>query len=478
MTLPADIIAFCKKYAGAIPDGNVAIFAGAGLSAAAGFVNWAQLLAPFAGELGLNILREQDHLVRFAQYSQNHKGGNRAHLNDALITAFPTEVSPTANHKILARLPIRTYWTTNYDRLIETALTDAKKIVDVKHLDSQLPNTKPRRDAVLYKMHGDVDHPQEAVLTRDDYERYSHKRPGFLNALVGDLTGKTFLFLGFSFTDPNLEHVLSQLRLRFQSGQREHYCILRRPKESDYKEYEDFVYACARHRHFVRDLALYNVTALEIDEYSQVTEVLLTIERFYRRRSIVVSGSISDFSPWGEREVNSFFRELGSILVDRDFRIVSGFGLGIGNSLISGAIERAYSKGHVRLDHFLDVRPFPRDISDPALRAKVWESYREEFLSLAGIALFFFGNKVVEKQVVLADGVRKEFEIARRQGAATIPIGATGYMAKELADEMMRTPDKAAANLIAAIGKLQSSVESLDQLLQPIIEAVIAIASE
>lgn len=52
--------------------------------------------------------------------------------------------------------------------------------------------TKPKRDAVVYKMHGDVDHPQEAVLNRDDYESYGQKHLGFVNALVGDLTGKTF----------------------------------------------------------------------------------------------------------------------------------------------------------------------------------------------------------------------------------------------------------------------------------------------
>lgn len=129
------------------------------------------------------------------------------------IAAFPSLASPSENHAILARLPIRTCWTTNYDKLIETALTDARKTPDVKHVDSQLPVTKPKRDAVLYKMHGDVDHPQDAVLTRDDYEAYGGKHLGFVNALVGDLTGKTFLFIGFSFLDPNLDHVLSQLRL-------------------------------------------------------------------------------------------------------------------------------------------------------------------------------------------------------------------------------------------------------------------------
>lgn len=87
------------------------------------------------------------------------------------------------NHRILARLPISTYWTTNYDRLIETALKDTGKIVDVKYFTEHLATTKSRRDAVVYKMHGDVEHPHDAVLIKDDYEKYHMKRGAFINAL-------------------------------------------------------------------------------------------------------------------------------------------------------------------------------------------------------------------------------------------------------------------------------------------------------
>ena len=89
MALSSAVSTFCRKYAKDMADGTVAIFAGAGLSASAGFVDWKSLLAPFANELGLDIERESEHLVRFAQFSLNHKMGNRAHLNEALISAFP-----------------------------------------------------------------------------------------------------------------------------------------------------------------------------------------------------------------------------------------------------------------------------------------------------------------------------------------------------------------------------------------------------
>lgn len=478
MALPPTVTAFCRKYAREIADGTAAVFAGAGLSASAGFVDWKSLLAPFAEELELDIEREAEHLVRFAQFSLNHKMGNRAHLNQALIEAFPSMTSPSVNHKILSRLPIKTFWTTNYDKLIERALEEACKIADVKHTDSQLPITKPKRNAVVYKMHGDAEHPQEAVLTRDDYESYGQKHMGFVNALVGDLTGKTFLFLGFSFTDPNLDQVLSQLRLRYQNAQREHFCLMRAPNRDSFSSDEDFAYAKARHRHFVTDLKRYNVTVLEITDFEQITEVLVTIEKYYRRRLVFISGSASDFDPWGEAAVNSFFRDLGSILIDNQFQIVSGFGLGVGNSLISGAIEKAYANRNMKLDDFLLVRPFPRDISDPEERAKIWKRYREELLSLPGIALFFLGNKKEHDNIVPADGVRKEFEIAKAQGVTTLPVGATGSMASELSTEMLANSSNLSPALVSSLKALQKPVDDLHTLLQPVIDATKALADE
>ena len=41
----------------------------------------------------------------------------------------------------------------------------------------QLSSTKRGRDAVVTKMHGDVDHAADAVLTKDDYIQYDRNYP-------------------------------------------------------------------------------------------------------------------------------------------------------------------------------------------------------------------------------------------------------------------------------------------------------------
>ena len=86
-------------------------------------------------------------------------------------------------------------WTTNYDKLIEKSLEDEKKVPDVKYTVQHLAVTRPERDVVVYKMHGDVDHSDKAVICKDDYEKYPFVMGQFASLLRGDLIEKTFLFV-------------------------------------------------------------------------------------------------------------------------------------------------------------------------------------------------------------------------------------------------------------------------------------------
>ena len=63
-------------------------------------------------------------------------------------------------------------------------------------------------------------------------------------------------------------------------------------------------------------------------------------------------------------------------------------------------------------------------------------------ISLAGVALFFFGNKREGDKVVNANGVRREFEIALEHHLLPIPVAATGFMAEELWNEISAEQDK------------------------------------
>lgn len=139
---------FIQHFLSELEENNVAIFAGAGLSSSAGYVNWKELLRPLADELNLDIEEEQD-LVGIAQYYLNENGRNR--ISQQLMDKIATVKQPTINHQILSHLPIKTYWTTNYDKLIEKSLDDAGKIVDVKYTNNHLAVTKKKEMRLFIK---------------------------------------------------------------------------------------------------------------------------------------------------------------------------------------------------------------------------------------------------------------------------------------------------------------------------------------
>ncbi|QSX39104.1 SIR2 family protein [Shewanella sedimentimangrovi] len=427
-----DVQHFIKQYLREIESGNAAIFAGAGLSVGAGYVNWKELLRPLAEELKLNVDEEHD-LVALAQYHENKF--NRQRISQQLLNEMAIEQAPTANHKLLASLPISTYWTTNYDKLIESTLTSVKKVVDVKYTNDQLAVTKPKRDVVLYKMHGDIDTPNNTVLTRNEYEKYPHSHAPFITALSGDLVSKTFLFIGFSFTDPNLHHVLTNIRIQFEGNQRNHYCILRRENRADYNDEATFVRAETRQQLFADDLGRFHINVVFIDEFEEVTQILEHISRLYKRKTVFVSGSASDFGNWSQSNTEDALQGLGRTLIDQDYRLVSGIGLGIGNALISGAIQSAYQKQFSHLDERLIMRPFPQYIEDHVQRAEIWHCYRQDLIGKAGIAIFILGNKQSDGDVVVADGVLKEFEIAKKLNLAIVPVGFSGFAAEQIWQE-------------------------------------------
>lgn len=469
-----EIAGFLKRYLAEIEAGNAAIFAGAGLSVPAGFVNWKDLLRDIAHDLGLVIDREDD-LIAIAQFHVNETK-SRYRLNKEIIDHLSPDTEPTPNHRLLARLPIATWWTTNYDKLAEQALKEAGKVVDVKTDHRQLANTKPRRDTILYKMHGDVDRPDDAVVTRDDYESYAQDRAPFVSALAGDLVSKTFLFIGFSFTDPNLEQVLSRVRLSLKGNTREHFAFFKRRTRRAGEDEEAYTHDLARQKLVVADLKRYGVNVILVDDYSVVDEILVELERRYRRQSVFVSASADDFEPWGKLAVEQFMRALGQALVSRGIRIATGLGLGVGNALFTGAIERVLVSRSGHIEDSLIIRPFPQHILDPDERQRVWAEYRARILSEVGVAIFLFGNKRVGDDIVSADGVEREWEIALSKGIALLPIAATGSIARILAERATAEPETYLAVLSdaerAKLAKLPSEVNDLTTLVEPIADLV------
>jgi hypothetical protein len=282
-------------------------------------------------------------------------------------------------------------------------------------------------------MHGDTTNPAEAILTKEDYETYSATRELFTIALKGDLAKTTFLFVGFSFADPNVIYILGRVKQLLEKNSRKHYCILKAPQsngsaDGDYQE--------KRFSHWLTDLHRYNIQPVLIDRYEDVPEILLELNRRSHLRDIFISGSAADFAPLGEKPFHELCRSLGAELIRRNFNVISGFGLGVGDMVVVGAMQSLQRND----DERLQLRPFPQQVPAGVDRATFWRQYRERMIADAGACIVLAGNKRSAGAVVPADGVRQEVEIARAQGKAVVPIGATGHVARELWAEARANP--------------------------------------
>jgi hypothetical protein len=229
---------FLTEFPKAIADDAAAVFIGAGVSIGAGYPSWKELLREIGIELGVDPGDIHD-LAALAQWSVRKTAG-RTRVNNVIRAAIAPEKPIPAALTTIARLPIRNIWTTNYDRLIERAFSEIGRPLDAISAARDLA-LKPRPGAVrLFKMHGSIDRLDDIVIATDDYELYRLNRGQFLPMLQAHMTSFSMLFMGLSFTDPNVRHVLSLIREGFPGSPPEHFAIVRPPHKSDYHSIKEF----------------------------------------------------------------------------------------------------------------------------------------------------------------------------------------------------------------------------------------------
>ena len=218
-----------------LSDGNVPvfIFLGAGLSFGVDrgramferheyeddgrFPSWSQLVKRMETHLLSHpiLSAHQESLKRFfkeqgaldcAELFQTHtQGPNYWEFLRRQFASKPGDHDRlTASHQALTRLPVKELFTTNYDELIETAYNVKGVPIRVSSSPKEfLDNVATQQDIHLVKLHGTIQHPDTIVFTRSDYARSRLERSQMFNQLVGRFQFSTFLFVGFSLTDPN-----------------------------------------------------------------------------------------------------------------------------------------------------------------------------------------------------------------------------------------------------------------------------------
>ena len=223
---------------------------------------------------------------------------------------------------------------------------------------------------------------------------------------------------------------MSRLNFRFNKQQRQHYCFVKKHQLGDSQNPDQATldYNIRRQALTINDLKRYGIKSLQVNDYSEITSILNEIENRYKKKTIFISGSAESYEPFEKNEAVGFIHNLSKVIIENDFRIVNGFGWGIGSSVINGALESIYSNPIKFSENQLILKPFPQFETGEKPLKVLWEEYRQKMISQCGISIFVFGNKKgTETDIIEANGVIREFEISRENGNICIPIGITGY---------------------------------------------------
>lgn len=331
-------------------------------------------------------------------------------------------------------------------------------------------------------MHGSVDSPADVVISTDDYELYRRTRAGFLQILNAHLIGMHLLFVGISFTDPNLGHLLGMIREAMDENVTSHYAIVRRPKKGKGSgAAQRLAYEKSRHAHWVDDLQRYGISCIEVDEYEDIDAILLEVEAAISRRSVFVSGSFPEGIKGAQRDLlEDIATSAGRMIGDKKLRLVSGFGLVVGSAAVTGVLERLYGDAVPALDRSLFLRPFPKQPPTGWTKAEFQSRYREDLIKQAGICVFIGGFKrssSASDTLLPADGVLEEFDIARSSNKIIIAVAASGGAAAEIWNRLEKEGGSKAANLppgtFKKLGKVDASIDEIKKTLHDALEAVI-----
>jgi hypothetical protein len=138
-------------------------------------------------------------------------------------------VKPSVAHELIAKTDYRGLITTNYDRVIETAVTlnrgwapNSFTPENIAALAVALYNP----EFFIFKVHGDIGSAASIVLTSQDYDRLILRSPHVRSFLQAVFLNYTVLFVGYSLRDQDFQLVLRELALVFEGYTATHYALL------------------------------------------------------------------------------------------------------------------------------------------------------------------------------------------------------------------------------------------------------------
>ena len=243
----------------ALKKGNVVAVVGSGLSCAAGFPGWVELIqgiceeawsthkgqrqaiADAWQEIGSGQLLQAANLLKQDVLRQDFAGalGRQLRFRRRFearpgppgqtvagprlekpwqVTEGPREIKPvpTTSHRMLMQIGLRCVITTNYDDLLEDAGTDIRAY---SWSSADVPGLLAANKPMVLKVHGDLNHPGDIIAARADYTTGPYMNSPTRGALGSLLQISQPLWIGYGHNDPDLDLFLDEMtRLKVSGG--------------------------------------------------------------------------------------------------------------------------------------------------------------------------------------------------------------------------------------------------------------------
>lgn len=447
---------FIDNFINQLRLSNLSFFLGAGVSVGAGFPSWEELLEDIAKSIGIDDLKKKTDYYKIFQYCVNEL--SLATVKQRVYDKLSNLSYKSKGIESVLKLPIDSFWTTNFDQVLERNIESkhtVKPIIIYK--DTDLANVQAnlsRANFKVFKLNGHLEDRESWVLTQSDLEKYSDDHRGMLTFFRRELVQNTFFFLGNSFTDTVILSALSEVKKYFGELSQYHYTILKRDKNK-----QDFDF-------FIKDLEKrYGIKTLVVECYSDIPTVLNEISEKLQKKQIYFSGSFRSISKKEQDFVTGLSEKLTTMLLEHGFKICSGMGRRLGDLIAGSSLRWLVENNHI-VSKSLVLRPDkyyqhgadgkPNDIT---------RRMREYAQHDSGIAVFICGQE--KEDANGSEGTYQEFEIAKDNNLKIIPIGATGYEAKTIWQEVK--------NNITRYGYLEKYIDKLNNEGNPDVLASIVV---
>ena len=215
-----------KRLIRKINNGRCFALVGSGPSCEVGYPSWHKLAELTYEELTkigrVSDSRSYERYLDEKKYPEFFRQAERdlGEDRDALVNLLkPLLTFPAKKHGVLYELiskwPFACYLTTNYDNEIETYLASLNEhFTVVRNRQEDFYSWRDGASHLIQKLHSDLNHSDEVILTSVDYQRVYIEDSGryFRDKLCDVFTMFDVLIIGHSLSDPDIDFVLKLAR--------------------------------------------------------------------------------------------------------------------------------------------------------------------------------------------------------------------------------------------------------------------------